>query len=82
MLFIPGGRVTYGCPVAGKQTCFSAMTIGRFFEYLITAWIIITANFFLPRLVPGDPLLYLTGEADGDTAVVIDEAAREKPGQL
>ncbi|MCP4105443.1 MAG: ABC transporter permease [Desulfobacteraceae bacterium] len=52
--------------------------MARFFEYLITAWIIITANFFLPRLVPGDPLLYLTGEAGGDTAVVIDEAAREK----
>ena len=46
-------------------------------EYLITAWIIITANFFLPRLIPGDPLLYLTGEAEG-TEVTIDEATREK----
>ena len=49
----------------------------RVFEYLITAWIIITANFFLPRLIPGDPLLYLTGEAEG-TEVTIDEATREK----
>jgi peptide/nickel transport system permease protein len=50
----------------------------RLFEYFITAWIIITANFFLPRLIPGDPLLYLTGEASGDTAVAIDEVSREK----
>jgi len=50
----------------------------RLFEYFITAWIIVTANFFLPRLIPGDPLLYLTGEASGDTAVTIDEATREK----
>ncbi len=50
----------------------------RLFEYFITAWIIITANFFLPRLIPGDPLLYLTGEASGDTAVAIDEVTREK----
>ncbi len=49
----------------------------RVLEYLITAWIIITANFFLPRLIPGDPLLYLTGEAEG-TEVTIDEATREK----
>jgi peptide/nickel transport system permease protein len=50
----------------------------RLFEYFITAWIIITANFFLPRLIPGDPLLYLTGEASGDTVVAIDEITREK----
>lgn len=50
----------------------------RLFEYFITAWIIITVNFFLPRLIPGDPLLYLTGEASGDTAVAIDEVTREK----
>jgi peptide/nickel transport system permease protein len=52
--------------------------MNRFLEYLLTAWIIITANFFLPRLIPGDPLLYLTGEASGDTAVTIDEATRQK----
>ena len=50
----------------------------RFLEYLLTAWLVITANFLLPRLVPGDPLLYLTGEASGDTAVTIDQATREK----
>ena len=49
----------------------------RVLEYLVTAWIIITANFCLPRLIPGDPLLYLTGEAAG-TEVTIDEATREK----
>lgn len=49
----------------------------RVIEYLITACIIITANFCLPRLIPGDPLLYLTGEAEG-TEVTIDETTREK----
>ena len=50
----------------------------RLVEYLVTAWIIITVNFFLPRMMPGDPLLYLTGEASGDASVVIDEATRQE----
>ncbi len=35
----------------------------RLFEYLITFLIIITLNFFLPRMMPGDPFLHLSGEA-------------------
>jgi len=52
--------------------------IQRLLEYLVTAWVIITVNFLLPRLVPGDPLLYLTGEASGDVDVMVDEVTREK----
>ena len=33
------------------------------FEYFITLMIILTINFFLPRLMPGDPFLHLSGEA-------------------
>ena len=47
-------------------------------EYLIVAWVIITANFFLPRLIPGNPLLQLTGEASGDAPIAIDESDRAK----
>jgi peptide/nickel transport system permease protein len=50
----------------------------RFPEYLVTVWIILTINFLLPRMVPGDPLLYLSGEAGGDTAVSLDEETRQK----
>jgi len=50
----------------------------RLIEYLITIWIIITINFLLPKLIPGDPLLYLTGEASGDASIHIDEITREK----
>ncbi len=31
-------------------------------RYLITLFIIISLNFFIPRLMPGDPLVYLIGE--------------------
>ena len=34
----------------------------RFIEYLITIWVIITLNFCLPRMMPGDPFLSLAGE--------------------
>jgi peptide/nickel transport system permease protein len=34
-------------------------------EYGMTLWFILTLNFFLPRLIPGDPFLFLSTE-DGD----------------
>lgn len=36
-------------------------------HYLLMFFIIITINFFLPRLMPGDPFLFLSVE-DGDTS--------------
>lgn len=35
----------------------------RVFEYLLTFVVIITINFFLPRMMPGDPFLHLSGAA-------------------
>lgn len=34
----------------------------RFLEYALTLFVIITLNFFLPRMMPGDPFLHHTGE--------------------
>jgi len=33
--------------------------------YLVTAWVAITANFLLPRLMPGNPLQQMIGKATG-----------------
>lgn len=35
----------------------------RIAEYLVTLLVIVTMNFFLPRLMPGDPFLHLSGDA-------------------
>ena len=53
----------------------------RLLEYLLIVWIVLTINFLLPRLIPGDPILYLTGEATGDSAVVVDEQTRQRMRQ-
>lgn len=37
----------------------------RFLEYLLTIWVIVTLNFALPRVMPGDPFLFLSAE-EGD----------------
>lgn len=41
---------------------FNAKTT-KFIEYLFTFLLIITLNFALPRLMPGDPFLHLSGDA-------------------
>ena len=48
----------------------------RFMEYLVTFLVIITMNFFLPRLMPGDPFLHLSGEA-GEEIVAFTQEQRE-----
>lgn len=40
----------------------------RFFEYLCTIFIVVSLNFALPRLMPGDPFLYLSGDHDEEIA--------------
>lgn len=40
----------------------------KMLEYLITVWVIITLNFLLPRLMPGDPFIFLSGEDGEDVA--------------
>lgn len=34
----------------------------RFFDYLFTLFIVVSLNFALPRLMPGDPFLYLSAD--------------------
>lgn len=40
----------------------------RWKEYLVTVWIIVTLNFILPRIMPGDPFLHLSAEGGEDVA--------------
>ncbi len=50
--------------------------VSRNLEYLFTLWVIVTLNFFLPRAMPGDPFLHLSGQAGEETAV-FTKAQRE-----
>jgi len=50
--------------------------VGRLLEYSITILIIVTLNFFLPRLMPGDPFLYLSSE-EGMEAALFSQEHRE-----
>lgn len=40
--------------------------MGKVFSYLVTVWVILTLNFMLPRLMPGDPFVFLSGEEGED----------------
>ena len=42
-------------------------------EYGVVIWVIITLNFFLPRAMPGDPFLIISGENDEEIAQFSDE---------
>lgn len=42
------------------------MLFRRVLSYLFTLWVILTLNFFLPRLMPGDPLEALLDPASSD----------------
>ncbi|HHV34601.1 MAG TPA: ABC transporter permease [Syntrophomonadaceae bacterium] len=46
-------------------------------EYAITIWVVITLNFLLPRLIPGDPFLILTSQDAEDEEIVLSEEQRE-----
>ncbi len=48
----------------------------RVIEYLLTFLIILTINFFLPRMMPGDPFLHLSGEG-GEEVWTFTEKQRE-----
>lgn len=48
----------------------------RFFDYLVTIFVILTLNFMVPRLMPGDPFLLVSAEA-GEEFVVLSEQQRE-----
>ncbi len=42
--------------------------MGKKLEYLITFLVILSLNFALPRMMPGDPFLYISGD-DSDISV-------------
>ncbi len=48
----------------------------RAIEYLLTFLVIITLNFSLPRLMPGDPFLHLSGEAGEIVEAYTEEQRR------
>ena len=49
----------------------------KFIEYAITILVVITLNFLLPRLMPGDPFLILTSQSAEDEEIVLSEEQRE-----
>ncbi|MCL4425246.1 MAG: ABC transporter permease [Firmicutes bacterium] len=48
----------------------------RFLEYGLTLFVVISFNFLLPRLLPGSPFSYLSGEAQADLPLPGDAAYR------
>lgn len=48
----------------------------RILEYLLTVWVIVTLNFALPRVMPGDPFLFL-GAEQGDEIAQFSQAQQD-----
>jgi peptide/nickel transport system permease protein len=59
------------------KTYLKAMTF-RGLEYALTFFIIMVINFFLPRILPGGPLLSIIGTEGSDMPVIIDEATKQR----
>ncbi|MDX9963222.1 ABC transporter permease [Desulfobacter postgatei] len=49
-----------------KTNQTAAGASGRVISYLVTVWVIITLNFLLPRMMPGDPFVHLSGDEGED----------------
>jgi len=49
----------------------------RVAQYLLTMFILVSLNFFLPRMMPGDPLAYLTGDPSADMPLLMTEEMRQ-----
>lgn len=45
-------------------------------QYLITILVLLSLNFFLPRMMPGDPLSYLLGDPSTDAPMLLTEEMR------
>jgi peptide/nickel transport system permease protein len=52
--------------------------ITKVVNYGITIFIILSFNFFLPRIMPGDPFAFLTGEPTMDMPIVLDQEMKAK----
>ncbi|WP_236694026.1 ABC transporter permease [Sporosarcina globispora] len=53
---------------------------GKFLQYLIVIFLMLTLNFLLPRLMPGNPLVFLAGEDVGFMSSAEKEAILDKYG--
>ncbi|MDH7576525.1 MAG: ABC transporter permease [Bacillota bacterium] len=49
----------------------------KLLEYGITLWLVITLNFLLPRIIPGDPFLVLSSTDPENEEVVLSEEQRQ-----
>jgi peptide/nickel transport system permease protein len=45
-------------------------------QYAVTVLVLLTLNFFLPRMMPGDPLAYLMGDPGADAPMLLTEEMR------
>jgi peptide/nickel transport system permease protein len=52
----------------------------KFLQYVIVIFLMLTLNFLLPRLMPGNPLIFLAGEDVGFMSSAEKEAILEKHG--
>ena len=48
----------------------------KIIQYAITILVLLTLNFFLPRMMPGDPLAYLIGDPGADAPMLLTEEMR------
>lgn len=49
----------------------------RLWEYAFTIWLVITLNFLLPRMMPGDPFLLLSSTSPEQEEIVLTEEQRQ-----
>lgn len=54
--------------------------ISKFMQYFLVVLVTITLNFFLPRMMPGDPLQFIVGEDIESMSEEAKDAVREKYG--
>ncbi|MFZ2184814.1 MAG: ABC transporter permease, partial [Methanothrix sp.] len=50
---------------------------GMAVQYATVLFIILVLNFFLPRMMPGDPFLILSADAENEVVSVLTEEQRE-----
>lgn len=54
----------------------------KLFQYIITILVLLTLNFFLPRMMPGDPMSYLLGNPGADAPMLLTEDEGQSAGVL
>jgi peptide/nickel transport system permease protein len=73
--------VFYGNPFINQEVkLMTKFVAGKLFQYIIVIMLMLTLNFLLPRLMPGNPLVFLAGEDVGFMTSAEKEAILEKHG--